>query len=57
MLKLKSFKTQLILFLAVLAIFLSVKDKDAVFLSALIIAVISSLITESIILFLKKKCI
>ncbi|MBU2221702.1 MAG: RnfABCDGE type electron transport complex subunit D [Candidatus Omnitrophica bacterium] len=54
MLKLKSFKTQLILFLAVLAIFLSVKDKDAVFLSALIIAVISSLIIESIILFLKK---
>ncbi len=55
MLKLRSIKTQLIIYLAGLAVFLSIRDKDLVFLTALIIALVSSLITESITLFLKNK--
>ncbi|MFH1398361.1 MAG: RnfABCDGE type electron transport complex subunit D [Candidatus Omnitrophota bacterium] len=55
MLKLRSIKTQLIIYLAGSAVFLSIRDRDLVFLTALIIAVISSLIAESTTLFFKKK--
>jgi len=55
MLKLKSIKTQLIFYLASFAIFSSIKDKDALFLVTIIIAVVSSLAVESIILYLKTK--
>jgi len=55
MLKLKSVKTQLILYLAFFALFLAVKDRDVLFLGTLIIAVISSLAAESVILYLKAK--
>jgi Na+-translocating ferredoxin:NAD+ oxidoreductase RnfD subunit len=55
MLQLKSIKSQLILYLACFAIFLSVKDKDAIFLAMISIAVISSLVIESSILYFKTK--
>jgi enediyne biosynthesis protein E5 len=55
MLKLRSIKVQLILYLSGLAVFLSVKDKDIFFLAAMIIALISSLISESIIILIKKR--
>jgi len=54
-LKLESIKTQLIIYLACFAIFLSLKEKDATFLFTTIIAVISSLAVQSIILYLKTK--
>lgn len=57
MLKLKSIKTQLILYLTCFAIFLSIKDKDNAFLFTIIIAVISSLVVESIIFYLKTRVI
>lgn len=52
---LKSVKTQLILYLACFAVFLAVKDRDAVFLTSTIIAVISAIAIESLILFVKTK--
>ena len=55
MLKLKSIKTQLILYLVCFAIFLSIKDRDVVFLVATVIAVISSLAVESLFLYFKTK--
>jgi len=53
--KFKSIKTQLILYLTCFAIFLAIKDRNAVFLITIIIAVISSLAVESILLYLKTK--
>jgi Na+-translocating ferredoxin:NAD+ oxidoreductase RnfD subunit len=55
MLILRSVKNQLILYLVSFAVFLAVKDKDILFLAALIIAVISAAALESIILYLKTK--
>jgi len=55
MFKLKSLKTQLILYLSCFAIFLSVKDKDLAFPAAVLIAVIASVAVEAIILYLKTK--
>ena len=55
MFKLKSIKTQLIIYLACLAIFLSVKDKDIAFLFLTIIAVVSALVIESIILYFRTR--
>jgi Na+-translocating ferredoxin:NAD+ oxidoreductase RnfD subunit len=54
-LKWESIKTQLIIYLVCFAIFLSIKEKDAAFLVTTIIAVISSLAVQSIILYLKTK--
>lgn len=48
-------KTQLILYLVCLAIFLSIKDKDIAFLAATIIAVVSALAAESSLLYLKTR--
>ncbi|MFH0856053.1 MAG: RnfABCDGE type electron transport complex subunit D [Candidatus Omnitrophota bacterium] len=55
MLALKSVKFQLILCLACFALFLSFRDKDALFLMAMAIAVISSLCAESVILYFRDK--
>jgi Na+-translocating ferredoxin:NAD+ oxidoreductase RnfD subunit len=55
MLKLKYIKAQLIIYLFSLAFFIFIRDRDLLFLIALIIALVSSLIAESIILFLKNK--
>lgn len=55
MLKLESIKTQLILYLVCFAIFLSIKDRDTAFLATTIIAVVSSVAVEAIILYLKTK--
>lgn len=55
MFKLKSIKTQLILYLFCFAVFLSIKDKDAVFLVTALIAVSASIALETIILYLKTK--
>ncbi|MBU1932131.1 RnfABCDGE type electron transport complex subunit D [Patescibacteria group bacterium] len=55
MVNFKSIKTQLIIFLCAFALYLSFKDKDAIFLLAILIAVISAIGIESLILFLKNK--
>lgn len=55
MLKLKSIKAKLILYLICFAVFLSISENDAMLLSALFIAVISSLAAESALLYLKTK--
>ncbi len=55
MVNLKSIKTQLIIFLCVFALYLSFRDKDAIFLLTTFIAVISAMGFESAILFLKTK--
>lgn len=55
MFKLKSIKTQLILYLVCFAIFLAFKDRDAVFLVMMAVALISALATESILLYFKTK--
>jgi len=55
MLNLKSIKTQLIIYLASLAIFLTVKDKDPAFLFAALLAVASAGIIEAVILYSKTK--
>jgi len=52
--KLKSIKTQLIIFLSAFALYLSFKDKDAIFLLTTFIAVISAVCVESVILFFKE---
>ncbi|MCK9616129.1 MAG: RnfABCDGE type electron transport complex subunit D [Candidatus Omnitrophica bacterium] len=55
MFKLKSIKTQLILYLLCFAVFLSIKDRDIAFLATTLIAVIASSALETIILFFKTK--
>ena len=55
MFSLKSLKTQLILFLTCLAVFLFLKNKDTLFLVAVCIAVISAVAAESLILYFKTK--
>ncbi len=55
MINLKSIKNQVIIFLCSFAIYLSFKNKDAVFLFTTFIAVISAIGIESVILFLKNK--
>jgi len=55
LIKLKSIKSRLILFLVCFAVFLSIKDKDAAFLAATLVAVISALAVESTILYLKTR--
>lgn len=55
MLKLKSIKTQLIIYLACFAIFLAVQERNAAFLLAVIIALVSVLAVESIILYVRTK--
>jgi len=55
MLNLKSIKTQLIIYLVCLALFLAIKDKDISFLFTVLVAVISALVIESLILYLKTK--
>ena len=55
MFNLKSVKTQLILYLLFFAVFLAVKDKDFIFLFTTLIAVVSALTIEGIVLYLKIK--
>lgn len=55
MLNFRSVKTQLILYLACFALFISFKDKDAAFLATTAIAVTSCLALESSFLYLKNK--
>lgn len=55
MVNLKSIKTQLIIFLCGFALYLSFRDKDAVFLLTTLIAVISAIGAESAFLFLRNK--
>jgi len=55
MLNLKSIKTQLIIYLACFALFLAIKDKDISFLFSVLVAVISALVIESSIFYLKTK--
>ncbi len=55
MVNLKSIKTQLIIFLCGFALYLSFRDKDAVFLLTTFIAVISAIGAESAFLFLRNK--
>jgi Na+-translocating ferredoxin:NAD+ oxidoreductase RnfD subunit len=55
MLNFKSIKTQLIIYLVCFAFFLSIKDKTAIFLIATGIAVISAVMAESGILYLRTK--
>ena len=51
----KSVKTQLILYLGCFGLFLAIKDKDISFLCTVLVAVISALVIESLILYLKTK--
>ena len=55
MINLKSVKTQLILYLLILAVFLIVKDKDAAFLSSALVAVASAVILDALFLSFRKK--
>ena len=55
MFKLKSIKTQLILYLLCFAVFLSIKDRDVFFLAAVLIAVIASSAIEAILLYFKTR--
>lgn len=55
MFKIRSIKTQLIFFLGCFAVILAIKDRDAAFLIALIVAVVSALAVESVILYFKTK--
>ena len=55
MINLKSIKTQLILYLACLAVFLAVKDKDFAFLFTMLAAVVSALAIEALVIYLKAK--
>ncbi|MFH1283330.1 MAG: RnfABCDGE type electron transport complex subunit D [bacterium] len=55
MFKLKSIKTQLILFLMIFALYLFIKDNDFSFLSATLVAVVGALIVESMIIYFKTK--
>lgn len=53
--KLTSIKTQLIIFLAGFMIFLSGKDKDAIFLLTAFLAVISAIVMDSALLYFKNR--
>ncbi|MCX5657344.1 MAG: RnfABCDGE type electron transport complex subunit D [Candidatus Omnitrophica bacterium] len=55
MLNFKSVKTRLIFYLLFFAVFLAVKDKNFIFLFATLIAVISALTVEAIVLYLRTK--
>ena len=55
MLKIKSIKTQLIIYLICFAIFLSFKNKDTLFLTTIIVALFSALLVESTILYFRTK--
>ncbi len=55
MFNLKSIKTQLIIYLACLALFLVIKDGDSAFPVAALIAVVSALLSEAFFLYLKTK--
>lgn len=55
MINLKSIKTQLIIFLCALALYLSFKDKETSFLFTMLIAIISAMVFESIMLLFKDK--
>lgn len=55
MFKLKSIKTQLIIYLVCFAAFLSLKNKDTAFLFAAIISVLSSVLFEAVILLIRTK--
>ena len=55
MLNIKSVKTQLIIFLACFALFLSFQERSVLFLYATCVAVISALIVESLILYFRTK--
>lgn len=55
MINLKSIKTQLIIFLCAFALYLSFKDKDAIFLLTTLIAVVSAIGVESVVLLFKNK--
>ena len=55
MLNLKSIKTQLILYLVCVALFLAIKDKNFVFLFTTLVAVVSALAIEAFVLYLKTK--
>lgn len=55
MFDLRSIKTQLILYLASLALFLAIKEKDLTFLLAALLAVASGVVIEALILYLKTK--
>jgi len=55
MLNIKSMKTQLILYLACLAVFIALKDKNTGFIGVIFTAVLSAGLIESGIIFLKKK--
>ncbi len=55
MFKIRSIKTQLIFFLGCFAVILAVKDRDAAFFIALIVAVVSALAVESVIIYSKTK--
>jgi Na+-translocating ferredoxin:NAD+ oxidoreductase RnfD subunit len=51
----KSIKFQLIVFLSIFALYLSIVDKDALFLLSTLLATVTAVITDTIILSLKKK--
>ena len=55
MFNLKSIKTQLIIFLLYFAVLLSLKDKDFAFLFTTLIAVISAVVIDTLIVYLKQK--
>lgn len=55
MLIFKSIKTQLIVYLACLALFLSIKDRDFMFLFSCLVAVISALSIEALFLYLRTR--
>ncbi len=55
MINLKSIKTQLIFYLAVVAVVLTVRERDFPFLGGLVIATFAAILIESFILYLKTK--
>ena len=55
MINLKSIRTQLILYLVCLALFLAAKDKDSAFTLAALLAIASAVVIEALILYLKTK--
>lgn len=55
MINLKSIKTQLILYLVSLALFLAIKDRDFIFLFTTLVAVSSALAIETVFLYLKER--
>lgn len=53
--KLNSIKTQLILFLTVFAFYLYIADKDVMFLLSTVVSVVSAVVLDSVIIYLKEK--